>query len=179
MEGLSHIKAALLAARHHREFSAVYENLTDEEKQEGCSLVLGEVIFYRADVSAGTDFAGYQYVWPWRGELAVVLDMLAVKIREKYSLENLVITHFDREFLANSLLYSWYPEKNSVDILHCSGSQYQNYVESKHMHEILGYDETLWEDPTLGDFCEGNKRCFIPYDGSGGIFRFDSVLRYR
>ena len=112
------------------------------------------------------------------GELAVVLDMLAVKIREKYSLENLVITHFNREFLANSLLYSWYPEKNSVDILHCSGSQYQNYVESKHMHEILGYDETLWEDPTLGAFAKGTQGVLFHMTDQG-VFRFDSVLRYR
>ena len=155
-EGLFHIKAALLAARHRREFSAVYENLTEEEKQEGCSLVLDEVISTGQMCKLGLTSLAIN-MFDHGGKLAVVLDMLAVKIREKYSLENLVITHFNREFLANSLLYSWYPEKNSVDILHCSGSQYQNYVESKHMHEILGYDETLWEDPTLGAFAEGTQ----------------------
>ena len=155
-EGLAHTKAALFAARHYRGECAVYDMLNEQEKQDGRELVLGEVIstgqmrqLSLASLASNMFDRG--------GEFAAIVDMLAVKIREKYSLENLIVTQFDREFLANSLMYGWRLEKMEIDIVHCTGSQYQSYVETKAMQEMQAYDETLEKDPTLGAFVAGTK----------------------
>ena len=39
------------------------------------------------------------------GDTSVVLDILALKLQEKYHLTDIVITHFNGEYMVNNLLY--------------------------------------------------------------------------
>lgn len=43
------------------------------------------------------------------GDTSVVLDILALKLQEKYHLTDIVITHFNGEYMVNNLLYCWKP----------------------------------------------------------------------
>lgn len=149
--GLQHVKAALVASKGSHEALAVYERLTPGQQAEGVNLTFGAIISMGQMKQLGLSSLAIN-MFDRGGSLMVILDVLAVKISEQYSLDNLVITHFDQEYLANSLYYRWKEDAHGTDVLHCTVSQYRAYIENKAMQEIKSFDETLAMDPILGAF---------------------------
>ncbi len=106
------------------------------------------------------------------GELSVILDVLAMKLEESYGLTGLLITKFDREYLVNSVQYRWMGDDSEWDgIVHCTGSEYQKYIESRTMQEILPIDDKLRQDPAM-------KPYLSAYPGTGLIFHMVDQSSY-
>lgn len=86
------------------------------------------------------------------GDTSVVLDILALKLQEKYHLTDIVITHFNGEYMVNNLLYCWktWEKKDGWDgMVHCSEKQYQHFVETQEMQQLLTSGESIWKEPLI------------------------------
>ena len=156
-ECLEHTKTAFLAAGQKHDKCAVYEQIPEEKRQPAALLTFSDVVS-DGRVRRMTLPSLAINMFDRSGELVPVMDMMVVKIREQYPLTDLVITSFNREYLANSLTYRWKKEPVEEDwngILHCTGSQYQQYIETKEMQEIQWFSEALQNDPTMGRFTYG------------------------
>lgn len=175
-QGIKRCKVAMAVAKQKSHICVLYEQLEDTEKK-----ILVEKKFDEIDSVEQLKKMSLSSIamnlFDRGGETPVVLDILAIKLKEKYGLDNLVITHFNREFLVNSASYIW--KKNdhyqSWDgIIHCSGSEYQQYIENKKMQKILPITERELQDPTIREFLDRrNGLIFHIEDGrqyAGSIF---------
>lgn len=83
------------------------------------------------------------------GNLNVILDILSLKIREHYPFDNLVITGFAREELADSCTYLFKDTAEMLDkciVTHCTESEYQRFIQTAEMQELCelnGKDQTV------------------------------------
>ena len=94
------------------------------------------------------------------GDTSVVLDILALKLQEKYHLADIVITHFNGEYMVNNLLYCWktWEKKDGWDgMVHCSEKQYQHFVETQEMQQILTSGESILKEPLIQPFASGRN----------------------
>ena len=164
-------KQALQAARHGRQQDVVYTELSETEKKAPCNITFGEV----ASIGRWKQMSMASLalnLLDKNGELSVVLDIFARKLQEQYKLDNLVITRFSREYLVNSLQYHWKETeiyKNWNGIVHCTGSEYQKYIEGNVMQEIWPITEQLRQNPTLRPFLEETSG-FVYHMADQGIY---------
>ncbi len=149
-------KQALAIARHGRLQDVVYAELAENEKNIPCNITFGEVASLGRWKQMSMASLALNLL-DKNGELFVVLDILARKLKEHYGLDDLIITQFHREYLVNSLQYRWNREGSGRDgngIVHCTGSEYQKYIANREVQEIRPITSELYEDPTMKPFLQ-------------------------
>ena len=134
-EALEQTKTALTAARHGKQEIMFYEELSTVEKACAVDVAFAEVAsLERLNEMTLSSIA--LNLFDRDGDTSVVLDILALKLQEKYHLTDIVITHFNGEYMVNNLLYCWktWEKKDGWDgMVHCSEKQYQHFVETQEM----------------------------------------------
>ena len=152
-------KTALLVAKWKHAHEAVYQELSEAEKETPCDMNFGEVTSLGRLKQMSLSSIALN-LFDRNGEIPVILDVLALKLQEQYGISNLLITQFNREYLVNSLSYRWKRAEKTEQwdgIVHCTGSQYEQYIENKDLQEIQQITEAVWEDPTIGVFAQKTR----------------------
>ena len=103
-EALEQTKTALTAARHGKQEIMFYEELSTVEKACAVDVAFAEVASLER-LKEMTLSSIALNLFDRDGDTSVVLDILALKLQEKYHLTDIVITHFNGEYMVNILLY--------------------------------------------------------------------------
>ena len=158
-EALEQTKTALTAARHGKQEIMFYEELSAEEKACAADVAFAEVASLER-LKEMTLSSIALNLFDRDGDTSVVLDILALKLQEKYHLADIVITHFNEEYMVNNLLYGWksWEKKDDWDgMVHCSEKQYQHFVETQEMQQLLTSGESIRKEPLIQPFASGKN----------------------
>ncbi len=159
-EALEQTKTALTAARHGKQEIIFYEELSTEEKACAVDVAFAEVASLER-LKEMTLSSIALNLFDRDGDTSVVLDILALKLQEKYHLADIVITHFNEEYMVNNLLYGWKilgRKKDDWDgMVHCSEKQYQHFVETQEMQQLLTSGESIRKEPLIQPFASGKN----------------------
>ena len=158
-EALEQTKTALTAARHGKQEIMFYEELSTEEKACAVDVAFAEVASLER-LKEMTLSSIALNLFDRDGDTSVVLDILALKLQEKYHLADIVITHFNGEYMVNNLLYCWktWEKKDGWDgMVHCSEKQYQHFVETQEMQQLLTSGESIRKEPLIQPFASGRN----------------------
>lgn len=158
-EALEQTKTALTAARHGKQEIMFYEELSTVEKACAVDVAFAEVASLER-LKEMTLSSIALNLFDRDGDTSVVLDVLALKLQEKYHLTDIVITHFNGEYMVNNLLYCWktWEKKDGWDgMVHCSEKQYQHFVETQEMQQLLTSGESIWKEPLIQPFASGRN----------------------
>lgn len=158
-EALEQTKTALTAARHGKQEIMFYEELSTVEKACAVDVAFVEVASLER-LKEMTLSSIALNLFDRDGDTSVVLDILALKLQEKYHLTDIVITHFNGEYMVNNLLYCWktWEKKDGWDgMVHCSEKQYQHFVETQEMQQLLTSGESIWKEPLIQPFASGRN----------------------
>lgn len=158
-EALEQTKTALTAARHGKQEIIFYEELSTEEKACAVDVAFAEVASLER-LKEMTLSSIALNLFDRDGDTSVVLDILALKLQEKYHLTDIVITHFNGEYMVNNLLYCWktWEKKEGWDgMVHCSEKQYQHFVETQEMQQLLTSGESIRKEPLIQPFASGRN----------------------
>lgn len=158
-EALEQTKIALTAARHGKREIMFYEELSAEEKACAADVAFAEVASLER-LKEMTLSSIALNLFDRDGDTSVVLDILALKLQEKYHLTDIVITHFNGEYMVNNLLYCWktWEKKDGWDgMVHCSEKQYQHFVETQEMQQLLTSGESILKEPLIEPFASGRN----------------------
>ena len=158
-EALEQTKTALTAARHGKQEIMFYEELSSVEKACAVDVAFAEVASLER-LKEMTLSSIALNLFDRDGDTSVVLDILALKLQEKYHLTDIVITHFNGEYMVNNLLYCWktWEKKDGWDgMVHCSEKQYQHFVETQEMQQLLTSGESIWKEPLIQPFASGRN----------------------
>lgn len=158
-EALEQTKIALTAARHGKQEIIFYEELSTEEKACAVDVAFAEVASLER-LKEMTLSSIALNLFDRDGDTSVVLDILALKLQEKYHLADIVITHFNEEYMVNNLLYGWksWEKKDDWDgMVHCSEKQYQHFVETQEMQQLLTSGESIRKEPLIQPFASGRN----------------------
>ena len=158
-EALEQTKIALTAVRHGKREIMFYEELSAEEKACAADVAFAEVASLER-LKEMTLSSIALNLFDRDGDTSVVLDILALKLQEKYHLADIVITHFNGEYMVNNLLYCWktWEKKDGWDgMVHCSEKQYQHFVETQEMQQILTSGESIRKEPLIQPFASGRN----------------------
>ena len=174
--GIVQAKKALACARNGKTRIVCYEQLTEAEKLAPVEAVFEETDpFEKLKRMTLTSLA--LNLFDRGGEVRVALDMLALKMNERYQLTNLIITKFSQEYLVNSMTYHWKDREYDQDwdgIVHCTGTEYHAFIHAYELQKpevVLDADRA---DPVAGKFL--GQDCGVVFhmtdDGrySGSIF---------
>lgn len=158
-EALEQTKTALTAARHGKQEIMFYEELSTVEKACAVDVAFAEVASLER-LKEMTLSSIALNLFDRDGDTSVILDILALKLQEKYHLTDIVITHFNGEYMVNNLLYCWktWEKKDGWDgMVHCSEKQYQHFVETQEMQQLLTSGESIWKEPLIQPFASGRN----------------------
>ena len=158
-EALEQTKTALTAARHGKQEIIFYEELSTEEKACAVDVAFAEVASLER-LKEMTLSSIALNLFDRDGDTSVVLDILALKLQEKYHLTDIVITHFNGEYMVNNMLYCWktWEKKDGWDgMVHCSEKQYQHFVETQEMQQLLTSGESIRKEPLIQPFASGRN----------------------
>ena len=158
-EALEQTKTALTAARHGKQEIIFYEELSTEEKACAVDVAFAEVASLER-LKEMTLSSIALNLFDRDGDTSVVLDILSLKLQEKYHLADIVITHFNGEYMVNNLLYCWktWKKKDGWDgMVHCSEKQYQHFVETQEMQQLLTSGESIRKEPLIQPFASGRN----------------------
>ena len=158
-EALEQTKTALTAARHGKQEIMFYEELSTVEKACAVDVAFAEVASLER-LKEMTLSSIALNLFDRDGDTFVVLDILALKLQEKYHLADIVITHFNEEYMVNNLLYGWksWEKKDGWDgMVHCSEKQYQHFVETQEMQQLLTSGESIRKEPLIQPFASGRN----------------------
>ena len=158
-EALEQTKTALTAARHGKQEIMFYEELSTVEKACAVDVAFAEVASLER-LKEMTLSSIALNLFDRDGDTSVVLDILSLKLQEKYHLTDIVITHFNGEYMVNNLLYCWktWEKKDGWDgMVHCSEKQYQHFVETQEMQQILTSGESILKEPLIQPFASGRN----------------------
>lgn len=177
-EALEQTKTALTAARHGKQEIMFYEELSTVEKACAVDVAFAEVASLER-LKEMTLSSIALNLFDRDGDTSVVLDILALKLQEKYHLTDIVITHFNGEYMVNNLLYCWktWEKKDGWDgMVHCSEKQYQHFVETQEMQQLLTSGESIWKEPLIQPFASG-RNDIVFYMTDNGQYSGSIVFR--
>lgn len=176
-QGLSQAKKALMVSQSKQKHLVCYEQLTETELQASPEMEFEETEPFEKLKSL--TFTSLAMNLLDRGvEVRVALDMLALKMNEKYQLTNLIITKFNQEYLVNSGTYHWKVrelDKNWDGIIHCSGTEYQEFMHLHELQKIAEITEADSRDPIIGKFV-GQDRGIIFHMTDEGRYSGSLIL---
>ena len=177
-QALEQSKEALNAARHGKKAIILYEELSEEEKKIPSEVVFDEVASLER-LKEMTLSSIALNLFDREGNTSVVLDILALKLQERYHLTNILITRFSREYMVNDLEYCWKeePEKPDWDgMVHCSEKQYQHFIENQELQLLLLSGETMENEPLIHPFAQG-KQDLVFHMADNGQYSGSIVFR--
>ena len=91
-------------------------------------------------------------------EARVSMDMLALKLEEKYQITNVIATRFTKEYMSNSRTYQWRSDGTGWEgIVHCAESDYERFVARNSFQMMLALDQESGDDPVYGEFVKGES----------------------
>ena len=155
-KAMEQTKIALSAARRGKGDIIFYEGLTPEEKRISVEVSFDEVASLERLKEMNLSSIALN-LFDRDGEISVVLDILALKLWEKYHLTNITITHFNREYLVNSLFYCWKTRKEleeSAGMVHCTEMEYQHFIENCDMQQLLQWGDVAEVKPLIVPFAQ-------------------------
>lgn len=149
-------KNALAAAKRSKRETVCYQELSEKERKIRTQIFFEEVpsIDRLKTMKLSTMALN---LFDRGGETSVVLDILALKLQEKYQITNLTITHFNREYMVNSLFYVWKDSSKYQEwdgLVHCTENEYRSFIQSCEMQQVEILNGTI--QPILNDFCENS-----------------------
>lgn len=92
------------------------------------------------------------------GDTSVLLDILALKLKEFYGIRNLIVTRFNREYLVNALTYHWKDagRYSTWDgIVHCTEMDYQKFIDDRTIQEFHTVQKGAADDALIWPFADG------------------------
>lgn len=122
----------------------IYGTLSKDEKAVVNDTVLEEVDNYD-DIKRLNLTSISLNLFDKSGEISVILDMLAIKFQNEFGISDMIITQFNREYLANSLMYHW-QNQDIPRINYCTEIEYQNFIEDvklQKLHQINKNDNDI------------------------------------
>ena len=155
-KGIGQVEQALMLAKQGMEDTVCYDRLSETDKK--LPVVFG--------LDKGEPFEKLKKLrissialnlFDRGSKMEVSLDMLAWKLRERYQLQNLIITKFNRDYLVNMLTYRWNEMKHAGDwngMQHCVGTQYQQFVNHMEMQKLIPVSRSMWCEPVFGRFLD-------------------------
>lgn len=133
-QALEQTKAALTAARRGKNQFVSFAELNEEEKRDSSEAAFNEVASLER-LKEMTLSSVALNLFDREGKTSVVLDILSLKLQEKYRLSNMIITHFSREYMVDDLFYCW--QRNHFQgwdgLVHCKEKEYQQFMEEQEM----------------------------------------------
>ena len=89
-------------------------------------------------------------------EVRVSMDLLALKLEEKYHITDIVVTRFSREYMSNSRTYHWRRERDEDSewngIVHCNDSDYERFMAGNCFQRAQLIDDDSSDNPIYGSF---------------------------
>ena len=135
---LEHAKVALTAARHGNKTYVSYDSLTPEEKNAA-----SEISFYAVASVERLKEMNLSSIalnlFDREGKASVILDILALELKEKYHLTNILVTDFNREYLTNDQIYCWKKEDRKDGwngMVQCPEREYQHFIRSQELQKL-------------------------------------------
>lgn len=179
-KGIEQVELALMLAKQGTETTVVYDHLSETDKKRTVTLGLdkGEP-FEKLKKMRLSSLALNLFD---RGSvIRVSLDMLALKLQERYQLQNLIITKFSRDYLVNMLTYQWkeMEQDRAWDgMQHCVGTQYQQFWQYTEMQKLLPASEAARKNPIVGKYLDGKQGMMFHMSDQGQytgsiVFLFD------
>ena len=165
-------KVALEASRSSHACYAVYQYMTDSEKAKKSAMAFNEIISMGQLKTMSMSSLALN-MFDKNGDVAAILDIFNIKLKEKYGISNLVITYFNREYMANSVFYRWHGAIDSADgdtIAHITESEYETFVAARKMDMMEPITEELRQNKILGQF--------IPAGSEGIVFHMTNQGDY-
>lgn len=150
---ISDVRRAMMAAKRRRQEFIESNSLTRAEKR-----VLPEIGF---DEIASVGRLQHMSIasialnlFNWGGELSVILDLLAVKLKEQYLLSNLLITEFNREYLSQDIFYQWKKSERTETecIVHSTEQEYQQFIADADIQSLVPMADSVGTEQFLSDW---------------------------
>ncbi len=148
---IDRVKKALLVAKHSDEDVISYDELPDgREYDNNISLREIEDISRLRQLSLSSVALN---IFDKSGELPVMLDVLAMRLKKIYKIDDIAITQFDREYLSTVLLYQWKRDRiNNTDrIVYCTELEYQQFIERSNIDKIHRIDQNNVDARIIGE----------------------------
>lgn len=157
-QALEQTKAALTAARRGKNQFVSFAELNEEEKRDSSEAAFNEVASLERLKEMSLSSVTLN-LFDREGKTSVVLDILSLKLQEKYRLSNMIITHFSREYMVNDLFYCW--QRNHFQgwggLVHCKEKEYQQFMEEQEMQLLLLPEkDTRWA-PLIQPYLSGEN----------------------
>lgn len=173
---LMQAKTSLVYVKKQGEHYAVYQELTDKQKSYGRNTGFGEIV-----VSDSTEKLGLiplvMNLFEKNGYTPAILDILSLKLKEIYALENLVITAYNRERSTYMVDYRWKTEEASREssvIMHCDEKDVCEFLKETGATALVQVTSDICREKMVSDFVDHeNTWMFNMTDNgvySGSIF---------
>lgn len=158
-DGVQQAKLALAVAKNQHREIVVYEELNEEERHMYEPEPFEETDSYdRLSHMSLSSLA--LNLFDKGGEASVVTDLFARKLREQYGLTHLIITSFNRDYMASMLSYQWHADgrdKQSGKVIHCSERDYTFFMEKEVMQYIAPITDMNRKETMIADFVGEEK----------------------
>ncbi len=154
--GIGQAEVALRAAKQGRLETVVYQQLSEPEQAGDPEELFEEYDSFAQLKQMNISNMAFN-LFDRSGEVSVALDILAIKLQEKYQLTNLVVTRFDREYLVSSCTYRWKKtEKYQAwnGIVHCTELEYQNFLRTENQQVVQPLTERLLRESIFGVYAD-------------------------
>ena len=151
---VEHVKNALFIAKHKHEDVIIYDELSEEDRISGVDYSFREIAYFERIKQMSLSSLALN-MFDKGGDINVILDILALKLKEQYNMENLVITRFDREYLVNGKVYDWKKcDNDEDDIVRLTENDYQAFMTECDMQIIKSVTENDMRSPAYGVFID-------------------------
>lgn len=160
-EGILRVKKALAAAKYKIKDIVLYEKLNNTEKKDSKVKDFTNIESFESikQISLPSLFLNLFD----RGEnIGVIMDILSVKLEEKYKLSNLLITQFDKENMVNSSIYCRHGNRDNAaeDMQRINKSEYKKFIEERNVQKLIFADRSNEYKSIIGNFIN-NMQCVI------------------
>ena len=156
-EMLDQVRIALTAAKRSKQGDAVYQEIPQAglgrlQKAKLCGIDSVD----RLDQMSLSSIA--LNLFDRGGNVRVSMDLLALKLEEKYSITDIIVTRFVREYMSNSRTYQWRRDRANdglSGIVHCNDSDYERFMSGNCFQMAQRIDDMSGENPIYGEFVRG------------------------
>ena len=155
---LEQTKVALTVARHRNKNYMRYENLTAKEKKTKSEVSFHEVASVDRLNEMNLSSIALN-LFDRDGKASAILDILALKLKEKYHLTNILLTSFSKEYLMNDQMYCWKKdaqENSWGSMVQCSEGEYRYFTQNQELQKLIFSNEDMVKEPLLQPFVEQN-----------------------
>ncbi len=161
-DSIRHLKMALQEAKDGQADTVIYRQNIDEKQVriEDCGFAGVDSFEQFKQLSLSSITIN---LLDRTGEIKPILDILAIKLHDYFTINNLVITRFNSECLVNSMTYCRRKnerQKGWNGIVRCGDSECHSYIESKQMQQLFSIGDDELTDPTINQFI-GNENGYV------------------